>query len=109
MRVSSLLSQLLKMSACAMVGAFLLPQPLLSFAQRPNPQAQRATVTVGYTPGKPASRFIPAHAHGAGVDGHDEGETDQQLSSENIQSMLAAGLTPLTYRLSPELAGEAWH
>jgi hypothetical protein len=92
-----------------MIGAFLLPQPLPTFAQRPKPQAQRATVTVSYNPGQPANRFIPAHALGAGVDGHGEGETVQQLSTENIQSMLSAGLTPLTYRLRTELAGEAWH
>src|SRR5882724_2978964 len=109
MRVSSLLSQLLKMSACVMVGALLLPQPLLTFAQRPKSQAQHATVTVSYTPAQPANRFIPAHALGAGVDGHGEGETVQQLTTENIQSMLSAGLTPLTYRLRTELAGEAWH
>src|SRR2546429_3407095 len=73
------------------------------------PAERRATVTVNFTPGHPANRFIPSHAFGAGVDGHAEGETDRQLSAANIASMLSAGFKPLTYRLRTELAGEAWH
>src|SRR5947207_1157816 len=74
-----------------------------------NPAQPRATITVNFTPGHPANRFIPSHAFGAGVDGHAEGETDRQLSPANIASMLSAGFKPLTYRLRTELAGEAWH
>src|SRR5437588_116972 len=73
------------------------------------PAQRRATITVNFTPGHPANRFIPSHAFGAGVDGHAEGETDRQLSPTNIAAMLSAGFKPLTYRLRTELAGEAWH
>jgi hypothetical protein len=68
-----------------------------------------ATVTVDFTPGHPANRIIPWRALGAGADGHEQGETDRQLSPENVRAMLSAGLKPLTYRLRTELAGEAWH
>jgi len=68
-----------------------------------------ATVTVDFTPGHPANRFIPSRSLGAGADGHSIGETDRQLSPANIKAMLSAGLKPLTYRLRTELAGEAWH
>src|SRR6266702_3944660 len=74
-----------------------------------NPAQPRATITVNFTPGHPANRFIPSRALGAGVDGHAEGETDRQLSPANIAAMLSAGFRPLTYRLRTELAGEAWH
>jgi len=67
------------------------------------------TVTVDFTPGHPANRIIPSRALGAGVDGHEQGETDRQLTPANISAMLSAGLKPLTYRLRTELAGEAWH
>src|SRR2546421_10160992 len=78
-------------------------QPVALLAQT------RATVTVDFTPGHPANRIIPSRALGAGVDGHEQGETDRQLSPANITAMLSAGLKPLTYRLRTELAGEAWH
>ncbi|HEX7721486.1 MAG TPA: discoidin domain-containing protein [Pyrinomonadaceae bacterium] len=78
-------------------------QPVALLAQT------RATVTVDFTPGHPANRIIPSRALGAGVDGHEQGETDRQLSPANIRAMLSAGLKPLAYRLRTELAGEAWH
>src|SRR5438876_4978203 len=78
-------------------------QPVALLAQT------NATVTVTFTPGHPANRFIPARALGAGADGHSIGETVRQLSPANIKAMLSAGLKPLTYRLRTELAGEAWH
>jgi len=68
-----------------------------------------ATVTVLLKPGRPANRFIPSHALGAGVDGHDKGDADRQLTPENIEAMLSAGLQSLTYRLRTELAIDAWH
>src|SRR5437660_5980393 len=73
------------------------------------PAQPRSTITVNFTPGHPANRFIPSHAFGAGVDGHAEGETDRQLSAANIAAMLSTGFKPLTYRLRTELANEAWH
>ena len=73
----------------------------------PANREQPVTVTVDTT--KPANRFIPSQALGAGVDGHELGETERQLSPANITAMRSAGLRPLTYRLRTELAGEAWH
>lgn len=55
------------------------------------------------------SVFDPAEALGAGVDGHEKGDTARLLSTANIAAMLSAGLKPLTYRLRTELAGEVWH
>jgi len=68
-----------------------------------------ATVTVTIDMSKPVNHFIPAHALGAGVDGHEFGATARQLAPQNIKAMLSAGFQPLTYRLRTELAGEAWH
>jgi hypothetical protein len=70
-------------------------------------QTHPVTVTVDTT--TLANRFTPSQALGAGVDGHELGETERQLSPANITAMRSAGLRPLTYRLRTELAGEAWH
>ena len=93
------LKVLARFSVCLLISL----QPLAILAQR----AQRATVTVNIK--IPANRFIPAHALGAGIDGHDKGITDLQLTSLNTQAMLSAGFKSLTYRLRTELAGDAWH
>ena len=96
------------LAAALRIGSFALCisivlHPVAVTAQQP------ATVTVNFTPGHHASSFVPSRALGAGVDGHAHGETNRQLSPANIKAMLSAGLTPLTYRLRTELAGEAWH
>src|SRR5262245_6907708 len=70
---------------------------------------QPAAVTITIDASHPTNRFVPSHALGAGVDGHEFGETARQLSPANIAAMRSAGLRPLTYRLRTELAGEAWH
>src|SRR5262245_28508262 len=69
---------------------------------------QTATVTVHLSP-TPVNTFSPSVALGAGIDGHEKGETDRQLTPANVKRMLSAGLRSLTYRLRTELAGEAWH
>lgn len=73
------------------------------------PAQQDQVVTVTVDTNAPANHFIPSQALGAGVDGHELGETLTQLSPANIAAMRSAGLKPLTYRLRTELAGEAWH
>src|SRR5215471_6204274 len=55
------------------------------------------------------NRFVPSHALGAGIDGHEKGTNDLQLSRENIKAMLSAGFKSLTYRLRTELGGDVWH
>src|SRR5262245_25818347 len=89
--------------ACLVINLCLVIQPAASLAQ------QRATVIVSFTPGHPANRFRPSHVFGAGIDGHDKGVTDLQLSPTNVRAMLSAGLTSLTYRLRTELANDVWH
>lgn len=93
---------------CAALCAAFSLQPITAPAQGDQP-ANEAAVTVSFTPNRPANRFTPSRALGAGVDGHAERETDRQLSPANIKAMLSAGLKPLTYRLRTELGGEAWH
>jgi len=73
------------------------------------PANREQPVTVTVDTNTLANRFIPSQALGAGVDGHELGETVRQLSPANIAAMRSAGLRPLTYRLRTELAGEAWH
>jgi hypothetical protein len=66
-------------------------------------------ITIRIKRGHPLNRFVPSHALGAALDGHEQGEIDSMLSPANIREMLSAGLKPLSYRLRTELAGEAWH
>src|SRR5258706_8105818 len=92
---------------CASIGFQSLSVRVL--AQNISRQSRPNTVTVRIRPGHPANRFIPSHALGAGIDGHEKGEADRQLKPENIKEMLSAGLKSLTYRLRTELAIDAWH
>jgi len=108
MRVSPLLRNSLLRSLTGALCVALSLQSTTASAQDNQP-SNEAVVTVTFTPGHPANRFIPSRALGAGVDGHSIGETVRQLSPANIKAMLSAGLKPLTYRLRTELAGEAWH
>src|SRR5215467_11417568 len=62
-----------------------------------------ATITIDTS--HAVNRFAPSHALGAGVDGHEKGTNDLQLSGENINAMISAGLKSLTYRLRTELGG----
>jgi F5/8 type C domain. len=70
-------------------------------------QSEFTNITVRL--GHPVDRFVPAHAFGAALDGHEKGEIEKMLSPVNIKEMLTAGLKPLSYRLRTELAVEAWH
>ena len=98
---------LVRILTCLLVCAALFFQSTV--ASRAQNQERPATVTVLIKPGRPANRFIPSHALGAGVDGHDKGDADRQLTPKNIEAMLSAGLQSLTYRLRTELAIDAWH
>jgi len=95
---------------CGLICASVSCQPITALAQnKTTSQSPVKTVTVSFRPGHPANRFIPNHALGAGIDGHEKGEADRQLQPENIAAMLSAGLRSLTYRLRTELAIDAWH
>jgi F5/8 type C domain len=57
----------------------------------------------------PVNQCVPTKAIGAGVDGHEQGESERMFTDKNIAEMRSAGFGPLTYRLRTELAGEVWH
>ncbi len=84
-------------------------QPLTVSSQRRTHSTCSAATTVNVNTTRPTNRFTPAHAFGGGIDGHDKGVTDLQLTGANIKEMLSAGLTSLTYRLRTELANDVWH
>ena len=77
-----------------------------SFGQKAE---KNAFVKIIYTPGHPVNAFKPALSLGAAFDGHEQGETDLILKSENIKAMISSGYKPLSYRLRTELANEVWH
>ncbi len=78
--------------------------PLISQSRR-----ESTKITIWFKPGDPVNRFVPSHAFGAALDGHEKGEVERMLSPKNVKQMLTAGLKPLSYRLRTELAVEAWH
>jgi F5/8 type C domain len=95
---------------CRLICATAVFQPFGALAQSSAGEQSRPNiVTVSIRRGHPSNRFIPSHAFGAGIDGHDKGEADRQLRPVNIREMLSAGLKSLTYRLRTELAIDAWH
>ncbi|HEY6119664.1 MAG TPA: discoidin domain-containing protein [Pyrinomonadaceae bacterium] len=76
---------------------------------RQHEQSRELTVTIQLGHAHRLNRFIPSHALGAGIDGHEQGDADRQLTAANIEEMRSAGLKSLAYRLRTELAGDAWH
>src|SRR5215471_19281518 len=70
---------------------------------------RRPVATITIDTSHAVNRFAPSHALGAGVDGHEKGTNDLQLTGENINAMLSAGFKSLTYRLRTELGGDVWH
>ena len=86
--------------------------PLITNSGNPltsKPLSAVTKISVWFNPGHPVHRFVPNHAFGAAIDGHEKGEVDQMLSPKNVKEMLTAGLKPVSYRLRTELAVEAWH
>src|SRR5262245_42156377 len=53
-------------------------------AANPGAAQQQAAVTVTVDTSHPAKRFVPSRTLGAGVDGHEFGETARQLAPANI-------------------------
>ncbi len=90
------------MKGCILLGLILVLPTLF-----PAPEKRVTLITVDLS--SPLNTFVPSHAFGAAIDGHEKGEIDKMLPPANIKQMLTAGLQPLSYRLRTELAGEAWH
>src|SRR5690349_3438824 len=90
------------------ISLVLFIQPIAALPPTPHSQSH-SPVVIAIDATHPVNRFTPAKAFGAGIDGHEKGETLRQLSPANIAAMRSAGLKSLTYRLRTELAGEAWH
>jgi len=117
MRYSILLSETLVRGAAmlARLVSILISLCLLINPSNPtqaidrSPHRNDITITIRRNPGHGLNRFVPSHALGAALDGHEQGELDSMLSPANIREMLSTGLKPLSYRLRTELAGEAWH
>jgi len=86
-----------------LIGTLLFFHPISAPAQR------RATATITIDTSRATNRFVPSHALGAAIDGHEKGVNDLQITPPNIQAMLSAGFKSLTYRLRTELAGDVWH
>ncbi|MEO6836875.1 MAG: discoidin domain-containing protein, partial [Ginsengibacter sp.] len=67
------------------------------------------SVQILYTPEHSLNSFIPSKNIGGAIDGHFKGDISKMLTTENIKEMESVGLTPISYRLRSELAGEVWH
>jgi len=83
--------------------------PLYLFGQDVPKKAREIEIRVQYDSLHPANQIIPDLALGAGIDGHEFGDTKKMMRPENIRAMRSAGLKSLTYRLRTELGIEAWH
>jgi hypothetical protein len=93
----------------ATLSSLLLILLVSSGFPKPLTKQKEISVTVRLDQPRLLNRFVPSHALGAAVDGHEQGDADRQLTPANIRTMMSAGLQSLTYRLRTELAGDAWH
>ena len=87
----------------AVLSLSFLFQTITTSAQQPTP------VTITIDGSHAVNRFVPSHALGGAIDGHDKGVNDLQLTPANIRQMLSAGLKSLAYRLRTELSNDVWH
>lgn len=80
---------------------------LVAGALAASPAARAVTVTID--PATVLHSFSPQSALGAGIDGHEAGDTSRIFTAANDRAMASAGLGPISLRLRTELAVEAWH
>src|SRR5579871_2038051 len=66
-------------------------------------------VKIAASPSQALGSFDPQRALGAGVDAQNNGAVAQIYTPQNIQTMLTAGLGPVSYRLYTELSVQHWH
>src|SRR2546421_12634941 len=74
---------------------------LLGAGSEPAPTSAAGTVTVALD--HPVGSFRPDRALGAGLDGHEHGDTELIYTRRNLRAMASAGFGPVTYRLRTEL------
>src|SRR5438128_2992237 len=99
-------------SSVNLILCFFLAFVLLTESSNPltsKAQTEATKITIRFRPGHPLIRFVPSHAFGAALDGHEKSEVQHMLSPKNVNEMLTAGLKSVSYRLRTELAIEAWH
>ena len=66
-------------------------------------------ISVSIHPDHTLRTFDPKTAFGAGIDGHEEADTERMLRPQTTRLMRTLGLQSLTYRLRTELGDEVWH
>src|SRR5947209_20607320 len=82
-------------SSLSQIFCFLLAFALLTELVNPltsKAQTEAAKITILFKPGHPVNRFVPSHAFGAALDGHEKSEVQHMLSPKNVNEMLTAGL-----------------
>jgi len=65
--------------------------------------------TIAVDVSRPTNHFVPKETLGAGVDRIAVEAIDKDLQQPTLETTLASGWQPVTYRQNTELAVEAWH
>jgi hypothetical protein len=65
--------------------------------------------TIAVDVSRPTNHFVPKETLGAGVDRIAVEAIDKDLQQPTLETTLASGWQPVTYRQNTELAIEAWH
>src|SRR5262249_17483459 len=72
-------------------------------------QEAQEPIKIDVTAPEPVARFVPSEALGAGVDGHEEGDTENIYDADALAKITSIPFWRLSYRLRTELGVAAWH